>query len=653
MSNAQKQIYEFGRFQLNAADRVLLCAGEVVKLMPKTLEALALLVQKQGAVVSKEELQRTLWPNAIVEENNLAQHISALRKALGQADGEEPYIETVPKRGYRFVAAVRQNAVPDLGAEPGEAAALAITEVAESHPNAVEPLAHKAITPHTVPEPAQALKHWWRTRHFRFAAGALVLLVVVPFFLPFFLLERVNPTGSKLQTPRSLAILPFHSLSSNEADESLGLGVADLLINRLSRSNQLLIRPLRSVVSYAKSTPDLLQAGQELQVETVLDGNWQVAGKQLRVTARLLRVQDGVTLWAGQFDGPFNNQFAAQDWIANAIAEPLSWKIGLRDTSPASRQLTNEAARAAYLRARYLWNRRTDESMISAIAYYREVVALDPEYAPAWAGLAEAYVLQYGLSLTEKVALVRQTAERALALDSTQAQAHTALAFMYENCEYEWQKAEAAYRRAVAANPNYATAHHWFAECLAFLGRFDEALVEIRRAQAIDPLSLAINKDFGVILAYAGQYPQAIEQYQKTLELDPNFVPVYGLLAACYEVSGRYDEAAESYLKEHTLNGIEAAQIAALRTAYKNGGWKGFWQQQLQLLKADQRRKPTPYLLAQVHLRLGNRESALQYLQQAYELGHLLSALKVDALLKPLHAEPRFQELLRRTNLAG
>ena len=280
-------------------------------------------------------------------------------------------------------------------------------------------------------------------------------------------------------------------------------------------------------------------------------------------------------------------------------------------------------------------------------------VAKDPHYALAWAGLAEAYVLSSSYAHEEKVRLAKDAGRRALALDETLAPVHTALAFLAENFEHDWEQAERSYKRAIELNPNYATAHHWYAECLAFMGRFDEALVEIKRALAIEPFSLAINKDLALIYAHAGERRRAIELFKKTLELDPNFTPVYDLIAGTCEVEERYDEAVEYYLKARTLKGVEADQVAALWAAYAESGWQGFWQRELNWIQAaPETRSPGPYLLAQIHLRLGDRERAIKSLQQAFAERHLMSALKVDAIFKPLHDDPRFANLLRRVGLS-
>ncbi|HEX4949289.1 MAG TPA: tetratricopeptide repeat protein [Blastocatellia bacterium] len=642
MSKLFSHFYDFGPYRLDVDNQILLRDGVRVALMPKTIETLLVLVERAGQVVGKEELMQLVWPDVIVEENNLNKHISKLRKVFGENGNSACYIETLPRRGYRFVAQVQERHLTKGGTSVSEIPAITAVEVNQNQAAALSPAAPARLMP------AFARHHAKAIRLLLIGVLAVTIIAVAGFFgLP-------PRSVSSPNSIRSLAVLPLLPLSSNEEELQLGLSLADGLISRLDKLNQFVVRPVRVIASYTDKQQDPVQIGERLQVDAVLDGSLQYSGNRLRVTLRLLHVDSGQPLWSESFEGQQGSTFVLQDELTDKIAERLAKKIG-RELPPRPSSLTtlDDEVRAAYMRGRYLWNRRTDESVDKAIAYFRRAVEKDPQYAPAWAGLAEAYVLSASYSHEEKIRLAKEAGQRALALDETLAPVYVALAFLAENFEYDWQQAEHSYKRAIELNPNYTTAHHWYGECLAFMGRFEEAIAELECALEIEPFSLPINKDLATVYAYAGQRQKAIELYRKTLELDPNFTPVYDLIAAACEVEQRYDESVEYYLKSRMLKGVEANHIADLRAAYARSGWQGFWQQELKWIRgAPEKRNPGPYLLAQIHLRLGEREQAIKSLRQALATRHLMSALKVDAIFTPLHNDPRFTQLLQQIGLS-
>jgi DNA-binding winged helix-turn-helix (wHTH) protein/TolB-like protein len=479
MSYSRRYFYEFGDFRLNVADRVLLRSDEVVKLMPKTIETLLILTQRKGQVVGKEELLQALWPDVVVEENNLSQHISALRKALGQDNNGNKFIETVPRRGYRFVAEVREVIEPE---------AAVITPVQLGFV-AVQCEAPPAGATEVVTGPSARSAAGLRRRRWWLLAGPGLLFVLGMAWLLVGQqwLKLVQP--SEIAEVKSIAVLPFKFLQSQagEEEQGLGVGIADNLINRLGRLSQLVVRPVRAVSRYADTQHDPLVAGRELRVDAVLDGGVQRAKERLRVSVRLLRVKDGKTLWADQFDGQFNDIFAVQDWIANRIIRALALELTKQQRDRLARRYTaNVAAWQAYTKGRYFWNQRTVPALGKAIEHFEQAVKEDQHYALAHSGLADAWVLLgvfNGVPPQEAAAKAGVAARRALELDEEIAEAHASLAVLKAWYEWEWVGAEQEYRRALELNPSYATAHQWHGLMLANLGRGQEAIAELKCAQ--------------------------------------------------------------------------------------------------------------------------------------------------------------------------
>ncbi|MGH9847774.1 MAG: winged helix-turn-helix domain-containing tetratricopeptide repeat protein, partial [Blastocatellia bacterium] len=466
--------YEFGPFRLDAAERLLLRDGEPMLLPPKAFDTLLVLVANCGHILKKDDLMKAVWPETLVEENNLSQYISALRKALGDDPNGHRYIETVSKLGYRFVARVRAEREGEQQRAP---------ECARSE-------------------------------------GAPV---------------------------RSIAVLPFKYLGGEGGDEYLGLGIADAIITRLSNLRQIVVRPTSSVRRYASAAQDPLVAGRELRVEAVLEGNIQRAGNRIRATVQLVSVRDEAPLWAEKFDVEFKDIFTVEDATSEQVARALILKLTREERELLAKRYTADSeAYQLYLKGRYNWNKRSRGGLRTAGAYFQQAIDKDPGYALAYAGLADCYNLHsyYGeLSPRESFPKAKAASIKALELDEGLAEAHTSLAFVRAWYDWDWPSAESEFQRALELNPNYATAHHWYALFLMAMERAGEALEEIRRAQEIDPLSLPINRDVGLVYYRARHGDRAIEQYLKTIELDPGFWSAHQHLGWAYEQKAMYEEA--------------------------------------------------------------------------------------------------------------
>ncbi len=651
---AQPHFYDFDSFRLDTRKRLLWRDGESVVLTARATDLLIALIERRGQVVEKDELLQLLWPDTVVEENNLTVNVSALRKALAAGPGERRYIVTVPGRGYRFVAEVAEASIEEaeeteLVIEKRTAARIVIEEQPDG------PVGELAATQHVaLPQAALALQ---RPNRKSLAISALALTLLGAAAIYFWLARR--PTAAEsAATVKSMAVLPFKPLALDNRDEALELGIADTLITRLSTLRQVIVRPTSAVRRYSDLQQDPLAAGRELQVEAVLEGSIQRAGSQVRVTVRLLRTSDGAPLWAEKFDEQFTNLFAVEDAIAERMARTLALRLsGDEKTRLAKHPTEDTAAYQLYLQGRYSYDKRTEAGLKKAVEYFQQATERDPRYALAYAGLAEAYLQLPAYSFTtpsaETYLKAKAAAAQALQLDDTLAEGYVALAFLNDRHEWDWAAAERDYRHALELNPNYAAAHHRLGMHLLARGRFDEARAELQRAWQLDPLSPTIGMNLGMCFLFARQYEPAIAQLQKTIELEPRFPWSHEVLGWAYEWK-RMDEAAlAEYLKSRILADESVESIAAYKAAYQASGLRGYWQKRLALLKQQAAHSyVSPLDLARIAAHLGEQEQALAWLEQAYAERNVdMMTLKVEPFFDGLRAEPRFADLLRRVGL--
>ena len=620
MNMEGKHQVEFGSFVLELENRRLLRNGEPVALTHKTFDALVLFIEKPGKLLSKDELMNALWPDTFVDEANLTQTVSMLRKALGESGGEPRYVSTVPGYGYRFVAPVR--VLPwrqDLAERSGRA------------------------------------RRRWRRRI------ALVGVVIVA--VGFLLSEWWSRGRSSASSGRvMLAVLPFSNLTGDPSEDYFSDGLTEEMISRLGQMNasRLGVIARTSVMRYKQSPARLEQIGRELGVQYLVEGSVRREADTVRVSAQLIQVKDQTHVWARQYDRKLTNVLAIQAEIAAEIANQIQLTfhpVGA-DTVGSSRQALSSATYQAYdltLKGRYFFNKRTTEGFEQAIQSFQQAIAADPDYAPAYAGLAQSYALMGGYSLRsadELMPKARATAVRALQLDGGLPEAHAGLAVIAQNYDWDWTTAEREYKRAIELNPNYATAHHWYAECLALQGRFDEAFSEMDRARQLDPLSLIVAADAGVIQYYSGQYDRAIEQLRTVKELEPGFPRAYMVIRA-YAKKGMIGEAISEAETWNASDGTEWP-LAALVLAYSGAGRTADAETALKKLEQlQQNRKLDIAPLATAYTAIGKNEQAIDALYEAYaEHSSAITGLKVDPIYDPLRSNPRFQQLLRQVRLA-
>jgi DNA-binding winged helix-turn-helix (wHTH) protein/TolB-like protein/Tfp pilus assembly protein PilF len=646
MSQEIKRSYEFGPFRIDTVNRLLLRGGEPVPLKAKAVETLLVLVESKGQVLEKDDLMQALWPDSFVEEANLTQNIYMLRKALG----DNSYIETVPRRGYRFTAQVRQwdYAASDLVLREQTRTSLIIEEEDEISTD-VETAINSAPASLAATNPGSRV-----TRQAVIAGLILLALAVLATYV--WRQNRSAREGS-LTNIKSIAVLPFKALNVESGDEYLGLGMADALITRLSRLRHVIVRPTSAIRKYADLDLVADRAGQELGVDAVLEGTVQHSSSGVRVTVRLVRIADGRTMWADQFDEPITSIFRLQDSISTRATDVLALKLSGEEEKLLARNYTSDAeAYQLYLKGRYFWNKRTEQDLKRAIESFRQAIAHDSTYALAYTGLADAYLQLPGYSEAASMEIypnAKAAAAKALELDNSLAEAHNSVAGVMSYFEWDWPAAEEEYRRALALDPNYSAAHHRLGVQLAAMGRFDEALYELKRAQELDPLSLITNAILAATFYEARRYDEAIAQLQKTLELDGNFNVAHLGLGRTYEQQGLDDKAFKEYLKWRTLSGDSADMLAEMQRAYVAGGLKSFHSQRLKtLLKQAEQSHVRPTEIAAIYARLGEKEQAIQWLERAVsEHEGEVVWLKVLPEYDSLRSEARFTRLLERVNL--
>ena len=626
----------FGVFEADLRAGELRKRGLQVRLQEQPFQVLAMLLEHPGEVVTREELQKRLWPSdTFVDfDHGLNKAINKIRDALGDSAESPRFVETVARRGYRFLAEVRAvDATPVRGPEPPIEA---LSQAKDHGPaNLAEgPGGHERL----------AAPLGW-------GIAFVVLLLLIPIVWTFRSRNRTSPAI------RSLAVLPLESLSGDASQDYFADGMTDELITDLSQISALRVISRTSVMPYKGVGKPLAQIARELNVDAVVEGTVLRSGNQVRITAQLIQAPADKHLWAHSYEGDLRDTLALQNQVARAIAEHIRVSLNPQeDAALKNNKVVNPEAYVSYLKGRYFWNKRTANGLKSAVAYFNQAVDEDPNYAQAYSGLADTYALlgdwQYAV-MTPKEALpkAKAAAVKALELDSGLGEAHNSLAFCLDGFDWDFESAEKEFRRAIELNPGYATAHHWYAWHLALVGRNVEAIAEMRKAQNLDPLSLIINADLGELLLIAHSYDESIEQSHKTIEMDPNFGLAYNQLAQAYLQKQMYAEAIGELQKAIQLSGNSPTCTANLARAYAASGKRN---EALQLL-SDLKKSSNPGYshaseIAVIYAALGDKNQAMTWLEKGYE-----ERFNPGVLLRPgfdpLRSDSRFQDLLRHIGL--
>jgi len=624
--SSEPSLLRFGVFELDPKSGELRKAGVEINLPPQPAKVLILLATRAGQLVTREELRQQIWgKETFVDfEHGLNSCIKQIRAALDDHPEAPRYIETRPRRGYRFIAPVQE-----VSSRVGTAGALS--------------------------EGLSSTAQRSGVRRFGIAAvGVVAILIATGYFARLAFPRHAVLPADKIM----LAVLPFENLTGDTRQEYLSDGLTEEMITQLGRMHpeRLGVIARTSAMQYKKTQKGMDQIGRELGVAYVLEGSLRRAGDHVRVSAQLIQVRDQTHLWAESYERDLRDILALQSDVAQAIARQIELKLtpqqqarlaGARPIDPRAYEL--------YSKGRYFWNKRSEVGYTRAIQYFQQAIARDSEYAPAYAGLADAYALlgsmpNVELPRSEAMPRARTAAIKALALDEGLAEAHTSLAFVQMHFDWDWPAAEREFTRALQLNPGYPTAHHWYAFWLLAHGRAEEALQEVRAAQRLDPLSLIINTDVGEMLYYGRRHDEAIEQGRRALEIDSAFALAHRVLGFAYLAKRQFAPAIEELGTTARLSGGQLDQVAVLGLAYAEAGRRAEARKLLKTLEqASHKRPDLSHSIALVLAGLGEKDQAFARLEQAYQAhdGSLI-LLRVNPLLDPLRSDARFPDLVRR-----
>jgi TolB-like protein/DNA-binding winged helix-turn-helix (wHTH) protein/Tfp pilus assembly protein PilF len=640
-SSQPHSVVRFGTYEVSLQSGEVRKAGLRIRVQQQPMKLLEILLEHPGEIVTREELRSRVWPNESFRDFDQALNIAIgkLRSALGDSAENARFIETIPKRGYRFIADV---SVLDADAHPKRQESVAGDLPAPEHGHALHG-AGLAVAP----------------KHLQWLTGrvivALALVLIVSLSIPSVWLFRSRgpaPVGI-----RSLAVLPLENLSGDASQNYFADGMTDELITDLAQISALRVISRTSVMVYKGARKPLPQIARELNVDAVVEGTVLRSGDQVRITAQLIEASTDKHLWSRSYEGELRDTLALQNRVASAIADQI--RINLTPQEQAALKnvkAVNPEAYQSYLKGRYFWNKRTADGLKAALAYFKQAIEEDPNYAKAYSGLADTYALlgdwQYAV-MTPKDAFpaAKAAAIHALELDNTLGEAHNSLAFVLDGFDWDLDAGGKEFQRAIELNPGYATAHHWYAWHLSLLGRFDEAIVEMRKAENLDPLSLIINADLAELLGLAHSYDESIQQSRKTIEMDPNFALAHNQLAQAYLQKHMYAEAVAELQKAVKLSGDSPTCMANLARAYVASGKRS---EAVKLMNDLKQRSSTGYSnaseIAMIYASLGETDQAMVWLEKGFG-----ERFNPGVLLRPgfdpLRSDPRFQGLVRRTGL--
>lgn len=628
MTEQKQHFYEFGPFRLDVLKRRLLRDGEPLRLTPKAFDLLLVLVEESGRTVEKDELLERVWPGTAVEENNLNQNITALRKSLGDSRQESQYIATIPGVGYRFVGDVKkidfEKVLPQSRKEANE-----------------EKESRNFFAP-------------WREKTFRYALLIFVSLILAALAYAFYTREKPAPPGIS-----SIMVLPLENLSGDPQQEYFADGMTDALIGDLAKIGGLQVISRTSSMHYKGTKKSLPEIARELNVDAVVEGTVQRSGERVVIRAQLIHAATDRHLWVNTYERGMGDVLNLQSEIAQAIAREVQIKMTPAEQARlTTRHPVRPKAFDDYLQGRYLyWNKRTEENLYKSIAYFQNAIKEDPSYALAYVGLADCYnamgTVQVGaLPPIEARRRAEEAASKALEFDSSLAEAYSTLA-QVKHFNWNWSGAEQDFKRAIELNPNYANGHNFYASYLMSLGRLDESIAASNRARELDPFSLSVSAQRGFLLENARRYNEAIEQLRGVIAMDPNHYQAYWILGHTYAANHQFDEAVAAAEKAVELSDRVPGALGILGLAYGLAGRKADATKILnELLKLNESRYVTPAALVNVYLGLGDKDQTFFWLEKAYqERSNYVAYLKVFPLLDPLRSDPRFADLIRRVGL--
>jgi len=642
-------IVHFGVFQLDLNARELHKAGVKIKLQEQPFRVLAMLVERAGQVITREELQKKVWPTDVYVafDQGLNNAIKKVRDALGDSADSPRFVETLARHGYRFIAPVteaRMNAAPVAAAPVAVPAVSTSPAPVSAAPASAEPL-----------PPSQSQRHPG-SRALRKPAligtAAACVLAALAYWAWNGTAMRARPAPDRVV----LAVLPFDNLSRDPDQEFFSDGLTEEMITQLGKLNpeRLSVIARGSVAKYKGSSLPTSQIGEELHADYLVQGSVRRAADRVRITVQLIQVRDQTDLWAESYDRELKDILVLQDSVTRTIANQIHVTLAPGEqTQRASRARLDPDAHEAYLKGRYYWNKRTATGMEKAAIYFQQAINKDPAYGAAYSGLADSNsgLAWHGFASPAKALPVAKAAAlKAIEIDPQSAEAHASLGLVLH---HEWSsEAEPEFRRALQLDPGYANAHHWFGDYLSVRGRHDEALLEARQALRLEPLNLMIGTWVGLRYYLARQYDRAIEQGQSTVELDPSFAAAHLILGEAYVQAGRGDQGLAELQSAASLSGSNPLYLAQVGIAYASSGRKTEALQVIAQLQAMlSNRYVSPYGLAQIYAALNDKEQTYRWLQAAYDDHAVwMTYLGVDPVFDRLRSDQRFQEMLRRVH---
>lgn len=645
----------FGVFEADLKAGELRKHGLRLKLSEQPFQILAMLLVKPGEIVSREELRERLWPSdTFVDfDHGLNNAVMRLREVLGDSSEHPRFIETLPRRGYRFIAPVERM---DENAAAG---------AAQQEPGAMASAADSGFAKPTraVPPPVEGSMPLPPHGRFSFSRIAMLVLAVLAGSalisgIAVHYVRGVDASKGKASRASSLVVLPLENLSGDKDQDYFADGMTDDLIANLAKIRSLRVVSRSTAMAYKGTHKPVSQIAAELNVDAVVEGTVMRVGNRVRITAELVQVSTDQHLWADTYESPMGDVLALQNRVSSAIVDEIRINLTKEDKERlAQKPAVSPEAYEEYLKGRYYWNKRSSEGFAKAIGYFEDATRRDPQYALAYAGLADCYGIIgatiYGtVPAAEAAPKAKAAATRALEIDPSLAEAETSLATAKFNYDWDWAGAAEGFKKAMQMDPGYATAYQRYSLYLSAMGRFDDSFEQIKKARDLDPLSISINASFGWRLYLAREYDRSIAQLRDTLEMDPNYEWAHLTLGQAFEQKREFNLAIEELQKAVQLSHSSPLTISALAHAY---ALSGNHTEAAKLLADLQARSKTqyvsPYYVAVAYLGLGKNEMAMDWLEKAYtDRSNGLVFLKVEPELDPLRGNPRFAALQAKLN---
>jgi len=645
----------FGVFEFDFRSRELRKHGIRIKLQEQPCQILAFLLERRGEMVTRDELQRHLWPSdTFVDfDHSLNTAVMRLREALNDSSENPRFIETLPRRGYRFVSPFEETP-----ASVTETTSLQAREVGASRNS----LAHESLTlplPSQVLPGASARMAGRGLRPTIALATVLLLMLALAAGLGLRYLRKPSPVAAPGKQITSIVVLPLENLSADKDQAYFADGMTDELIANLAKIRSLRVISRTSAMGYKGTHKTLSEIARDLNVDAVVEGTVLRSGDRVRITAELVQVATDRHLWADTYESPFGDVLSLQSRVASAIVNEIRINLTPEEQQRlASARPISAESYEDYLKGRFYWNKRSEEGLTRAIEYFQLATQKDPRSALAFAGLADCYSIIgsaiVGSVPSQEVApKARAAALKALELDKSLAEAQTSLATVQFNYDWNWPAAGNGFQRSIELNPSYATAYQRYSLYLMAMGRTGESLAQMNRARELDPLSISMNFSLGWRLYMARQYDQAISQLRNTLEMDPDFALPRMVLGQAYEQKGMAPQAIAELQKAVANSHDSPPMLGSLGHAFALAGNKAEAEKILALmLEQSKKRYVSPFYVAIVYAGLHENEKAMDWLEKACaDRSNAIIFLKVDPDFDGLRSNPRFQALLRRLAL--